>query len=177
MRLASRPLVIPSALLALLVLAAPRVVAQGPVTDTGSLALTVSAGVSQYDLSGTGNAVHGAVRMLRPIGSAVLFEAGSGITRIAPSTGESSWLLIPEVQLQAQLVSGRFAPYVGAGGGAALAFGGGDSDAELTLSVGAGVRVAVAPAIALGAELRVRGIGTGFEGSTAEWTAGVAWRP
>jgi hypothetical protein len=155
----------------------PVLAAQVPVTGTGTPSIAVSVGVSQFDLSGTGNALHVAARVLRPLRSAVLFEIGAGVTRLDPSGGETSYLVTPEVQLQLQYVAGRLAPYLGAGGGLALDLGDRGSDVEPTLSAATGLRIGLTSAVAFAAELRVRGIGSKFEGAAAEWTAGLAWRP
>lgn len=66
-------------------------------------------------------------------------------------------------------------PYLGVGGGSVLGSGG--AGAEVTASGAAGARVGVAgDHTDLRGELRVRGVGRAFTGSTAEWTLGAAYR-
>lgn len=139
--------------------------------------LTIAAGVSQYDLAGTGTAPHGAIRYARPLGRLLSLEVGAGYTRYEPDGGaEAVNLVTPEVQLQAQLAGRRIAPYLGAGGGVAASWISDAFESEVTLSAAAGVRAAIARNAALAGELRVRGIGNGFEGAAAEWTLALALR-
>lgn len=142
-------------------------------------AISVSAGASQFDLSGTGVAPIIAVRADMPLGRIVLVEGGVGFTRPDQQFGSRTTLVVPEVQLQAQLPLGSFMPYLGVGGGIAMDFrpddvGGTRSD--VTASASGGVRWWITPRIGARGELRVRGIGEGFSGSAAEWTGGLAWR-
>jgi hypothetical protein len=44
------------------------------------------------------------------------------------------------------------------------------------MSAAGGVRIAPGDRLVLRMELRVRGIGTGFQTATVDWTAGVGWR-
>ncbi|HKH92076.1 MAG TPA: hypothetical protein VKA54_09740 [Gemmatimonadaceae bacterium] len=74
---------------------------------------------------------------------------------------------------------GRVAPYLGVGAGYAIdrrtsTYGGTRSDP--TFSAATGVRYWVTDQLGLRGELRVRGVGTGFGGSAADWTLGTAWR-
>ena len=142
-------------------------------------AISVSAGAFQYDLSGTGTAPMVAVRAERPLARYALVEGGLTLARPEQQFGGTTTFLVPEAQLQAQLPLGRVAPYLGVGAGAAFdrrgdGFGGTRSD--LTVSGAGGLRAQLTDQVGLRAELRVRGIGTGFTGSAAEWTVGAAWR-
>ena len=142
-------------------------------------AVSVSAGAFQYDLSGTGTAPMLAVRAEYPLARYALVEGGLTAARPEQQFGRTSTFLAPEAQLQAQLPLGRVAPYIGVGAGAAFdsrgdAFGGTRSD--LTVSGAGGLRAQLTEQVGVRAELRVRGIGTGFTGSAAEWTLGAAWR-
>lgn len=164
------------AVLGLLATAAPAG-AQVAVAPAVSI-LTIAGGFSQYDLSGTGTAPHGALRYAFPLGHVVSIEVGAGYTRYEPDGGgEKVNLLIPEAQLQVQLPGRRIAPYLGAGGGLAATWISDAFESDVTLSAAAGLRVGLTTNSALAGELRVRGIGTGFEGATAEWTIGLALRP
>jgi hypothetical protein len=143
--------------------------------------LSLSAGAFQYDLSGTGTAPMFAARAEFPLTRHVLAEGGLAVARPEQQPGARSTFIAPETQLQAQLplAGGRVAPYLGAGFGAAFdrrsaALGGTQSD--LTVSGATGIRTWITDQVALRAELRVRGIGSGFTGSAAEWTLGTSWR-
>ena len=142
-------------------------------------AVYVGGGVSQYDLSGTGTAGLFAVRVdwavIRPF---ILTEIGASVARVTQS-GDESWLMVPEAQIQGQLTRGNFRPYLGVGLGVSIDarsenFGG--VDTEPTLSAAAGFRLWFKRRVGARAELRVRGIGERFQGSTAEWSGGITWR-
>jgi hypothetical protein len=111
-----------------------------------------------------------------PLGRALLAEGGFGVARPESGSGSRATLLTPEAQLQAQLRLGRVLPYIGLGGGAAVASEAGNIDSEVTASAAGGFRAWLTPRAGIRAELRVRGIGSGFEGAAAEWTVGFGWR-
>lgn len=143
-------------------------------------AVSVAAGVFQFDLSGTGTAAMVAARVERPLGRFFLAE-GALVGARPNQLGATTTFLAPEAQLQVQLpvANDHVAPYLGVGAGLALdlrnsRYGGNHSDP--TLSGAMGVRYWLTDAFGLRGELRVRGIGRGFVGSTAEWTLGTAWR-
>ncbi|HEX6533270.1 MAG TPA: outer membrane beta-barrel protein, partial [Gemmatimonadaceae bacterium] len=141
-------------------------------------ALSLSAGVSQFDLSGTGTMAVVAVRGEVPLARVLLLEGGLAMARPQEDFGVHSTLLMPEGQLQLQIPR-RVAPYLGVGAGLATTFrnaADGGSESHLTLSGAAGVRVALNRAFGLRAELRVREFGLRFTGTTADWTLGAAWR-
>jgi opacity protein-like surface antigen len=184
------PLAVAGAWLAM----APRALAAQlvPVTYDNARTATLAVGVSQYDLSGTGAAAHFAFRGTQAITRLLLAEASLGYTRYDAQGNVRSSLLIPELGLQLQAPLGGISPYVGIGAGvAANRVGGGDSTDPITgirrsavsrtttdptFSAAIGGRIAVSSPMSAVGELRVRGIGSGFEGSTAEWTLGIAWR-
>ena len=166
---------VPAALLAAALAAAP---ARGQTALAPRPAVSVAAGVSQFDLSGTGTAPVVSARVDYPLGRALIAEGGVAVARPDQQFGARTTLVVPEVGLQLQYPA-RLAPYVGVGTGAAIDFRGsenGGTDADLTLSGAAGVRAWVTDRVGLRGELRVRGIGRNFAGSTAEWTAGAAIR-
>lgn len=137
--------------------------------------LSVMGGISQYDLSGTGTTPIAAVRVTIPILFAVA-EGSLGVMRPDEQSGTHTYI-IPEAQLQWELFPLLVKPYVGIGAGMFQAISGpGTHTSQFTGSASAGIRVGV-PLIGAGlrAELRVRGIGSGFGGSAAEWTAGLTW--
>jgi hypothetical protein len=145
-------------------------------------AVSLAAGAFQFDLSGTGTAPMVAGRAEFPLNQFFLAEGGLSVARPKQQFGGTTTFFVPEAQLQAQLplAGGHVAPYLGVGAGYAIdrrtsAFGGTRSDP--TFSGATGVRYWLTDAFGLRAELRVRGVGTGFGGSAAEWTLGTAWRP
>jgi hypothetical protein len=135
----------------------------------------VVGGVSHYDLSGTGTTPIGAVRVDIPL---LLFvaEGSLGVMRPKEDVGTRTYI-IPEVQLQYQLLPILIRPYIGVGGGLFKAIAGPDPQRSLvTASASAGIR-ATLPLTGLGfrVEGRVRGIGSGFGSSSAELTFGVSF--
>lgn len=133
------------------------------------------AGASQFDLSGTGTAGIIGARLEAEAQRWLVAEAALGFFRPEEQFGDRARYTVPEAQLQVQVPLRMLRPYVGAGGGWVLASGG--RGTRGTASGAAGVRLG-APRTRLDArgELRVRGIGRGFSGSTAEWTLGAAYR-
>jgi outer membrane protein with beta-barrel domain len=144
-------------------------------------AVSLSAGAFQYDLSGTGTTPMLAARAELPLSRLFLVEGGLTAARPAQQFGATTTFLAPEVQLQVQapLAGGRVAPYLGLGGGGAFdlrgAAYGGDRN-TVTVSGATGLRYWLSDTFGVRGELRVRGIGTGFGGSAAEYTLGTAWR-
>ena len=137
--------------------------------------LSIVGGVSHYDLSGTGTAPFGAVRLDIPL-LFVIAEGSLGVLRTHEDVGSRTYV-IPEVQLQWQILPFLVKPYVGLGGGLFRTVSGpGSSASDITASASAGVRLGI-PLIGAGlrAEVRVRGIGSSFSGSATEWTLGVSW--
>jgi hypothetical protein len=153
-------------------------------------AVSVSAGAFQYDLSGTGTSPMLAVRAELPLSRFFLVEGGVAAARPLQQFAFTSTTCLrctrttfvaPELQLQVQapLGGGRVAPYLGLGGGAALdlrgaAYGGNYN--TYTASGATGLRYWLSDNFGLRGELRVRGIGKTFGGSTAEWTLGTSWK-
>lgn len=160
---------------ALLTLAA---LAIRPTPATAQLpipAVSIMGGVSQFDLSRTGTAPFGAVRLEVPF-PIIIIEGSLGAFRPKEQDVQRTYI-IPEAQLQWQILPFLVRPYIGVGGGWFRAVSGPDPHpSDLTGSVSAGVRAGI-PLIRAGlrAELRVRGIGSGFGSSTAEWTVGLRW--
>lgn len=132
-------------------------------------------GVSHFDLSGTGSTPTGALRVDVPLLSLVA-EGSLGIMRPKEDDGTRTYI-IPEAQLQYQLLPILVKPYIGVGAGMFKAVSGPDPHhSDLALSAALGVRASV-PLTGLGLQLegRVRGIGSGFRGSTTELTLGVTF--
>ena len=155
---------------ALSALPSPRAAAQLPIPS-----VSLMGGVSQWDLSGTGSSPFASLRVDLPL-LFVIGEGSVGAFRAKEQAGTSTYV-IPEVQLQWQLLPLLVKPYVGIGGGYFRAISGpAQHGSEFTGSASAGVRVGI-PLLGAGlrAEVRARGIGSGFSGSAVEYTAGVSW--
>lgn len=179
-----RPASILAALLAIGLPAEGRGQSQPQSLSESPLALrpsvTLSAGAFQYDRVGTGTAPVLAARGELPLSSLFVLEGGLTTARPERRLGGPTTLLVPEAQLQAQILTGPWvAPYIGAGVGAAIdrragAIGG--PERELTLSAATGVRYWLSEDRGLRAELRVRRVGPELGGTAAEWTLGSSWR-
>lgn len=135
-------------------------------------AIAVVGGLSQYDLSGTGDTFFAAVRVEAPLSSIVLVEPGLTFSRYDTQGGSTVSLLFVDMQLQLQ-GRGVLSPYIGAGGGPAFAFREGRTDIQLSLSAALGLRYRIKQVWRVGGELRVRAIDP-FAGNTAEWGLGVS---
>src|SRR3954468_8011328 len=131
------------------VLPASRANAQLPIPS-----LAIVGGVSHWDLSGTGTSPMAALRVDVPL-LFVLAEGSYGVFRPKEDRGTSTYI-IPEAQLQWQLLPLLVKPYVGIGGGVFRAISGPAPHAsEFTGSASAGVRVGV-PLIGAGLRAEVR---------------------
>jgi hypothetical protein len=144
-------------------------------TQDRSVALAIVAGPFQYDLSGTGTSVFGAVRLDIPLTRYVVFEPGVTVGRYDPQFGSKITLIFPELQMQLRAPSDAVSPYLGAGVGPAFAIRGGQSETELFLTGALGVRVRLSSEWGMRGELRVRAIDP-FAGTTAEWGIGISRR-
>jgi hypothetical protein len=157
-------------LAAALAVPATRASAQLPIPS-----LSIMGGVTSWDLSGTGSSPFGAVRLDIPL-LFIIGEGSLGVFRAHEDAGTRTYI-IPEAQLQWQIFPLLVKPYVGIGGGWVRAISGpGTHSSTITASASAGVRVGV-PLIGAGlrAEVRARGIGSGFNGSAVEYTVGLSW--
>lgn len=142
----------------------------------------VVGGVSRYVLTSSGSTPFGAFRVEVPL-AIVVAEASVGFMRPSETGGPHTYV-IPEVQLQYQVLPILVRPYVGVGGGIFRAITGPDPHpSEKTISAAVGVR-ATLPLTSFGvrAEARVRGIGrtigmgdSGFGGRSTELTVGLSF--
>ncbi len=137
--------------------------------------LTVSAAGLNYDLSGTGNAAGVVVRTRRSLTSHVGLEFGGLFAKPAQQFGPST-LFVPEAQLQYRWGAGRLSPYVGGGIGAAFVKSDFRTDWDPTLSFAVGTGVRLTERLGVTGEFRLRGHEWDFVGTTAEISAGLAWR-
>jgi hypothetical protein len=156
---------------ATLALAPHSAAAQLPVPHIGLMG-----GVTNYDLSGgSGTTPIGALRVDIPI---VVAVAEGSLAVFRPNeNGVHRTYLIPEAQLQWQLLPTLVKPYIGVGGGWFKAVSGpSPQQNDVTISAAGGVRIGV-PLTGIGfrGEVRVRGIGSGFHDRATEFTIGVSW--
>ena len=135
----------------------------------------IAGGISKFDMSGTGTAPFGAVRVDLPI-TALIFEGSLGAFRPQEQFGVRRTYIVPEGQVQLQLFPTIIRPYIGVGGGWVRAISGPDPRRnDVTGSLSAGIRAGL-PGLpfSLRGEVRVRGIGKGFSSSASEWTIGLS---
>ena len=138
--------------------------------------LAVATGLVDFDLSGTGQTVGTAIRGERALSRHFAIEFGSLFAKPSEAFGRST-LIAPEALLRASWQAGRVAPYLAAGGGTVLRRYAGQSAWNLSTVGAGGVRVRLTDRLSAQAEMRLRGVGRRFQGSTAEWTAGLVWAP
>jgi hypothetical protein len=168
-----------AALTLLLIIVLPAVAPSQTTSPSPRSAISLSYGLFQYDLSGTGDARILAVRAERPLATFALLEGGVAFARPAQQFGDTTTYVITEAQLQGQWPLGRVAPYLGGGIGLAMDFRQeihGGMQTDVTLSAAGGLRAWITERLGARAELRLRGVGWRFTGSAAEWTLGAAWR-
>ena len=135
----------------------------------------IAGGVSKFDMSGTGTAPFGALRVDVPL-TALIIEGSLGAFRPQEQFGVRRTYIVPEGQVQLQLFPAIIRPYIGVGGGWVRAISGPDPRRnDVTGSVSAGIRAGL-PGLpfALRGEVRLRGIGSGFSSSASEWTIGLS---
>ena len=138
-------------------------------------AIGVVVGLTQFDLSGTGNTLLVGARAETELQPWLIGEAALGVFRPEEQFLARATYFTPELQLQLQLPTFNVRPYIGVGLGYFLAAS--KRASQATASTAGGLRITVPGApMDLRAELRVRGIGRNFSGSTAEWTAGASYR-
>lgn len=137
--------------------------------------LTVTAGPSQYDLSGTGTAPFAAIRAMLPFHAALSVEPSLGWMSYDTQSDARSTLWFPEAQLVAHPWTGLVRPYVGAGAGLGFVSGPGDDEIETTLSVALGALFDLNDTWGVRGELRMRAIDP-WVGTTADWGLGVTRR-
>jgi hypothetical protein len=144
-------------------------------------AIGVKAGISPYDLDGSGTAFavglvgHGRVgrNFLIEVGVPILFytheEFGGDLV-----DRRDVRLVLPEVSLQAEVSAGQARPYVFAGAGAALASSPFLQDGA-TLHAGVGVRFPAGRNTLIQTEARARSVRP-WEAETLDLTLGIQWR-
>jgi hypothetical protein len=137
--------------------------------------LSLSAGPTRYDLSGTGTGVTGAVRLDLTGLPFLVLELGVGYFHYTTQAGNGLTYLLPEVSAQLQLGVGPMRPYVGGGIGVAEPSSGTITSNLQTVHVVAGARFGLGPHWVLRAEGRLRSVNP-FHGSMLDITAGLGRR-
>jgi hypothetical protein len=135
----------------------------------------VAVGLMDFDLSGTGQTLSIDMRGAKALNRRLALEFGVTVARPQQQFGGSS-LFVPEAQLTYSWKFGRVRPFVRGGGGLAheskLGF---EARWRPSLSGGGGARIQLTDRLHAIGEMRLRGIGRSFGGSTAEWLGGIGW--
>ena len=137
--------------------------------------LALVGGVSHYSLNANGTAPFGALRVDVPL--VIILAEGSLGAFHTTENGDGHTYVIPEAQLQWQLLPVLVRPYLGVGAGWFKSVSGrAPQENDITLSASAGVRVGI-PLTGIGgrAEVRVREIGGSFSRHAVELTLGASW--
>lgn len=120
-----------------------------------SPSVSLTAGPSQYRLSGNGTGFAAGFRFDVPSGRKLVVEPGFGYFRYTSNTGSRLSFILPEVSFQYQFRAGGFRPFVGIGGGLAE-FVKGPGASRGTVHVVGGFRSTVAGRFGFRAEARLR---------------------
>jgi len=139
------------------------------------IAISVMAGPTRYDLSGTGNAMTGSVRLDLTGYPFLVIELGLGYFHYRPDVGAGQTYLLPEIGAQLQATVGAARPYLGVGIGVAEPSSGTITNNLQTLHVAAGLRFDLDRHWILRAEGRLRSVDP-FKGSMLDLTAGIGRR-
>jgi hypothetical protein len=149
---------------------------QAPTWSDGHV--TLMAGVSVFDRSGTGTTGIYSLRADLPIYPAVLVEGGLSYARRGEESGIGD-VFIPGIQAHLQATSGQFSPYIGLGAGVTVetAEGGDEDDISFSPSFSAGIRSALSEGAGIRFEGRLNGVGADFGGLYSELTGGfsISW--
>ena len=156
-------------MLASLPAAAQELAQRGPKTAIDGVEFIT--GIMDYDLSGTGQTVPLSVRASKSLSNRVALEFG--VTMITPSDLATRQVVMPEAQLSYSWRFGRVRPFVSGGAGVSAR----TSDIfrtrwRPTFTGGGGARVQLSDSFHAIGEMRLRGLGRNFAGSTAEWLGG-----
>lgn len=153
----------PALALALVCVALPR-------SAAAQAALSVSAGATTYDLSGTGTSGTAAVRGELPITPAIDFQLGTGFFWYGTQGDDQVAMLLPEMGLLAR-VPVPIPLHFGLGVGHTVGVKGNQDD-DATLYVAAGLELEDRGGWAVRPELRVRAVDP-WVGTMADFTLGV----
>lgn len=135
--------------------------------------LTLVAGPSVYELSGSGTSVAVNLGVTTSLyRNILLFQPNFGYFTYRTAFGHRTSWLFPEVGLQVQAHLGTVRPYVGGGLGAGGQTLGNQGKWEVTLHAAAGVRARLAGRWGLQAEVRLRAVDP-WQGHTTDIGLGV----
>lgn len=143
--------------------------------DRPSRAVSLVAGPSSYQLSGSGTTFTAAVRFDLPVGHLFVVEPGIGYFQYRTAFKQSIKYLLPEVGLQFQPVRGPVRPYLGVGAGFSEYLTGPGSSPG-TVHAAAGVRAWLSRSYGLRAEVRVRGLDPFSGQRMTDFTIGLSKR-
>lgn len=135
----------------------------------------ISAGPSQYDLSGTGTEAAFGLRFETPLNPWLVFETAVTHLEYKSQSRVTVRHVFPEAQVQLHRTSGALRPYLGVGGGASWRSTSAGNSFDPTLSVAGGVRIPLGADWRAQGELRVRAVDP-WTGTTADWGIGIARR-
>ncbi len=138
------------------------------------MTLSLAAGPSSYDLSGTGTSLAVAAQNAWELLPALVVEPGLTFFSYEAQFADRVSYLFPEISIQAQLPHGTVRPFLGVGGGGGFVVSGEGGTAGTLHAVG-GVRVQLDPRWSLRGELRVRSVDP-WVGTTADFMFGVGRR-
>jgi hypothetical protein len=136
--------------------------------------LSVLAGPSPYDLSGTGTGFAVGAWVSCPVWPFLLLEGGSGYFRYTAQGGSAVAYLLPEVGFRAGVPAGPWFPYAGGGVGLASVVSGFEGT-DLTLHVVLGVRLWITSGIGARVEGRLRSVDP-WSGNMTDVTGGLVIR-
>jgi len=144
-----------------------------PMTWTSS----INAGVMAHRFDGRGTDPFFAFRTDYVVSDRSVAELTFGYGEPEQDFGRSR-LLLAEGQYQLQWPVAPFAPYVGMGAGVVgdRPRDEGETTWSPTFAVGAGIRAWIDERARIRTDVRLRGIGADFDGSSLEWTVGIGWR-
>jgi hypothetical protein len=147
----------------------------GPVAATAQTHVSLTAGFTEYDLSGVNTGGIYAARIAAPVHPNLLVEGGISYVATEQQFGDAA-LFIPELQAQLQGSWGRFSPYLGLGAGLAVERpdedSGFDGETDFSPSVALGLRIAVNPKVGFRLDGRLHGIEADFVGTVSALSAG-----
>ncbi|MBA3445250.1 MAG: hypothetical protein H0T58_10435 [Gemmatimonadales bacterium] len=138
------------------------------------LALSVAAGPSPYDLSGTGTGFAAAMQLSwRPV-SGLVIEPGLTYFTYESQFSERIHYLMNELSVQGELPLGQVRPFLGGGAGFARVVSDADeNDIVATLHAVGGFRVDLSPTWGGRAEMRVRAVRP-WTGNTVDFLFGFS---
>lgn len=132
--------------------------------------VTLAAGASTYDLSGTGTSWVASARVDGDLAPTLRWQAGVGLFRYESQSDRQVTLVMPEAGVEWHPPLGVVPLYLGAGAGFAAQSAGQEDDP--TLYAALGLDVPVAPSATLRPELRLRAVDP-WVGVLADFSLGV----